>query len=166
MLELLTATPEDWKIIREIAYNTWPNTFGKVISEEQIQYMLAKIYSEQSLRNQMTNLGHNFILALQDKKPVGFASYELTPLQPSQLIIHKIYLLPECQGMGIGKFLFSRLSEIAKNNNRKQLRLQVFHQNEKAKEFYLKYGFAFVGEKVTKIDDRYTITDFIMDKNL
>jgi ribosomal protein S18 acetylase RimI-like enzyme len=166
MPELIIATADDWQIIRDIAYKTWPDTFGKVIPEEQIQYMLAKIYCEQSLRSQMTDLGHNFILALQNKKPVGFASYELTSFETSQLIIHKIYLLPECQGIGIGKFLFGQLTEIAKKSNCKQLRLQVFHQNEKAREFYLKNGFAFVGEKITRIDDRYTVTDFIMIKDL
>lgn len=166
MVELRTATPEDWKVIQKIAYNTWPHTFGTVMPKEQIDYMLALIYNQESIQNQMINRNHQFVLALKDNQPVGFTSYECNYSNTSQLMVHKIYLQPECQGSGIGRKILDHLTEVAKHNNNKILRLKVFHKNDKAIGFYEKCGFSFAGTETTDIGNGYLILDNVMTKEV
>jgi diamine N-acetyltransferase len=166
MIRLKLATPEDWPAIQKIAYNTWPHTFGAVMSKEQIDYMLELIYNEQSLKEQMVEKNHQFLLALKDETPLGFTSYELNYRKEPQLMVHKIYLLPEAQGLGIGTKVFDYLNEVAKTHNQKRLRLKVFYKNDKAEAFYKKYGFANAGTESTGIGRGYIILDNVMEKQI
>jgi len=166
MITLKLATPEDWPAIQTIAYKTWPHTFGAVMSKEQIDYMLALIYNERSLKEQMIKKNHQFLLALNDATPVGFASYELNYRNASQLMVHKIYLLPQSQGLGIGTKVFDYLNEVAKTHNQKRLRLKVFYKNDKAEAFYQKYGFINAGTESTDIGNGYIILDNVMEKQV
>lgn len=109
---------------------------------------------------------HQFILALNDNGPVGFASYELRYCDEPQLMIHKIYLLPESQGLGIGRNIFDCLTALGKAKGHEKLRLKVFHRNEKAAAFYRKYGFTNAGTESTDIGNGYIILDNVMTKEL
>jgi len=166
MIQLKPATHNDWKIIQSIAYITWPDTFGKLIDKEQLDYMLTLIYSEASLKSQMIQHNHQFLLVLNDETSVGFVSYELNYGSTTQLMIHKIYLLPESQGLGIGTKIFNHLTEVAKNNHQEKLRLKVFHKNDKAIGFYQKYGFTSAGVEMINIDNKYTVLDNVMIKEI
>lgn len=53
MGELKRATEKDLRVIQAIAYQTWPATFGDVMPKKQIDYLLALIYNENSLKEQM-----------------------------------------------------------------------------------------------------------------
>jgi ribosomal protein S18 acetylase RimI-like enzyme len=166
MTELKAATSADWQIIQTIAYRTWPHTFGAVMPKEQIDYMLELIYNEQSLKDQMMMKKHQFLLALNNDNPVGFTSYELDYKAKAHLMIHKIYLLPESQGLGIGTKIFDYLTGVAKAHNQERLRLKVFHKNEKASAFYMKYGFTHVGLESTDIGNGYIILDHVMERQI
>jgi ribosomal protein S18 acetylase RimI-like enzyme len=152
--------------VRKIAYETWPNTFGQLLPREQIDYMLQLIYNEGALKRQMLEKGHNFIVAEKDNHPLGFTSYEINYISKPQLMIHKLYLLPMAQGLGIGAKFITLLSEIAIQNKNKQLRLKVYFKNTKAIGFYEKYGFRKIGTEMTDIGNNYTILDNVMVKEL
>ncbi|HMR93222.1 MAG TPA: GNAT family N-acetyltransferase [Chitinophagaceae bacterium] len=158
------ATPEDIARIRDIACRTWPATFGKVMPPEQITYMLDLIYNAGSLRQQMTEKGHHFILVEKEGQSLGYASYEAGYAGEPQLMIHKLYLLPETHGMGLGKKTLDHLSGIAGRYGNKALRLKVFYLNDKAIGFYEKYGFCKQGDEVTPIGNGYEILDYVMIK--
>lgn len=157
---------EHISIIQKIAYETWPDTFQKVMPFEQIDYMLELIYNESSLQTQMLEKEHQFILVQKDEQPFGFTSYELNYNNEAQLMIHKIYLLPQSQGLGIGTKLFNLLSDIAQQKNNKRLRLKVYYENHKAIGFYEKYGFKQIGTETTDIGNGYNILDNVMIKEL
>jgi len=157
---------EDLLEIQKIAYQTWPTTFGHILSEEQISYMLELIYSEQALKKQLLEMGHHFILAEKDSQPLGFTSYEISYNSEPQLMIHKLYLLPITQGMGIGTKFLNFISEMALQNNSNQLRLKVYFANTKAIGFYEKYGFRKIGTEKTDIGNNYNILDNVMVKDL
>ena len=69
---------EDITTIVFLAYQIWPETYGNLMSEEKLQYMLQLIYSPAALKNQMEQQGHTFLLAELDKTLVGFASFSKT----------------------------------------------------------------------------------------
>lgn len=166
MVEFKKLEISEWAKIQKIAYETWPNTFGQVLPGEQITYMLELIYNEEALKKQMLEIGHNFLAAEKDSHPLGFTSYEINYLSKPQLMIHKLYLLPMAQGLGIGTKFITLLSEIAIQNKNNRLRLKVYFKNTKAIGFYEKYGFRKIGTEMTDIGNNYTILDNVMVKEL
>ena len=103
-MKTVVATKEQLHIVRELAEIIWPVAYGKIISPEQIDYMMDMMYSIDSLENQLQD-NRIFLLAEEDNRFVGFASYELNCDTSNTTKIHKLYVLPETQGKGIGRKL-------------------------------------------------------------
>jgi diamine N-acetyltransferase len=99
----IAKTAEHFTHIQAIAYKTWPNTFGDILSPEQISYMLDMMYSSTALKAQVADKQHIFVLAKEGDSYLGYLSYELNYKNSLKTKIHKIYILPETQGKGIGK---------------------------------------------------------------
>ena len=78
----------------------------------------------------------------------GYASYQ--DLGEGVFKLHKIYVLPDQQGKGTGRFMIEHIIAQVKNNNGTRLQLQV-NKGNKAKSFYEKLGFAVVRDFVLEI---------------
>lgn len=165
MLNIYTATSSDFPIIQEIAYVTWPHTFSAILSKEQISYMIEMMYSTAALTEQTTQKKHQYLIVKDETKNLGYASYELNYKGLSKTKIHKIYILPEAQGKGVGKLLMNTITAIAKENQDTCLSLNVNRDNS-AFDFYRNIGFEKVGEENIDIGDGFLMEDFIMDKKL
>ena len=165
MLLLTEAAIEDFKTIREIAYKSWPNTYGSILSKEQIDYMLDLFYSEETLLENLNEKGHRFLLVKEGEVCLGFASYEHNYLNQKCTRLHKIYLLPEAQGKGAGKLLIEALENLAKENQSVVVSLNVNKFN-KAISFYKKIGFEVVSDEEILLDHGYKMEDYKMEKKL
>lgn len=165
MLLLTEAAIEDFKTIREIAYKSWPNTYGSILSKEQIDYMLDLFYSEETLLENLNEKGHRFLLVKEGEVCLGFASYEHNYLNQKCTRLHKIYLLPEAQGKGAGKLLIEAVENLAKKNQSVVVSLNVNKFN-KAISFYKKIGFEVVSDEEILLDHGYKMEDYKMEKKL
>jgi ribosomal protein S18 acetylase RimI-like enzyme len=165
MIHLEKINKNQLPIIKDLAYAIWPSTYGEILSEAQLQYMLANFYSIENIENQM-DTGQVFELLLEDNKVVGFIGYEFNcgfeSLSHSLTKIHKIYLLPETQGKGFGKFMIDEVIKIAKTNHQKGMFLNVNKYNT-AKLFYEKLGFTITKEEVIDIGNNYIMDDYVME---
>lgn len=165
MLDIYTATSSDFPIIQEIAYVTWPHTFRDILSKEQISYMIEMMYSTVALTEQTMQKKHQYLIVKDETKNLGYASYELNYKGLSITKIHKIYILPEAQGKGVGKLLMNTITTVAKENRNTSLSLNVNRDNA-AFDFYRNIGFEKVGEENIDIGDGFLMEDFIMNKKL
>jgi ribosomal protein S18 acetylase RimI-like enzyme len=165
MIEISQASQADFPQIQQVAYQTWPATYGTILSEEQLTYMLKKLYSIESLKEQAENKAHHFIMAKNGEKCVGFASYELDYKNSTTTKIHKLYVLPDTQGQGIGKLLINRVAELAKQSGNDVLSLNVNRHNPSI-QFYERFGFSKVQEENIPIGNGFFMEDFIMEKQL
>jgi ribosomal protein S18 acetylase RimI-like enzyme len=165
MLLLAEAAIEDFKTIREIAYKSWPSTYGSILSKEQIDYMLDLFYSEETLLENLNQKGHRFLLVNEGEVCLGFASYEHNYLNQKCTRLHKIYLLPEAQGKGAGKLLIDAVENLAKENQSTTISLNVNKFN-KAISFYKKIGFEVVSEEEILLEHGYKMEDYKMEKKL
>jgi GNAT superfamily N-acetyltransferase len=163
MIVISEANSSDFNTIREIAYTTWPDTYGAIISKEQLDYMLEKFYSDATLNDNLNNKNHYFLLAKENNNCQGFASYEPDYLGEKIVRLHKIYLLPEAQGKGVGKLLISEIEKIANQLNQIGISLNVNRFNS-AFDFYTKIGFECIGEEDIELDFGYLMEDFKMLK--
>lgn len=156
------ATEDDIKIIQQLAHAIWPGTFSEILSGEQIRYMLELIYSKASLQKQIGE-GHNFLIAEENNTPVAYADYNL--LKDGIYKLHKIYILPQQQGKGIGKLLMEYIIDAIQKKNAATLLLNVNRYN-KAKGMYERLGFKVIGEEDIDIGEGYFMNDYIMEKKL
>jgi GNAT superfamily N-acetyltransferase len=146
-------------LIKNLASNTWPATYSEIVSPQQVDYMMELIYSTSSLQKQIEK-GQQFIIAYDEEKPVAFASYSIKENNPSVYKLHKIYILPNQQGKGIGKQLISYIiKDIAPAN---ALQLNVNRKN-KALQFYQKLGFKIITEEDIDIGNNFYMKDYVME---
>lgn len=148
-------------IIKELAYIIWPVAYGEILSKDQLDYMLDLIYTIESLEKQVDK-NHVFLLVEDNNQFIGFASYELNFENSNKTKIQKLYVLPEIQGKGIGKQLINYIKQIAADNKNLGLILNVNRFN-KAKDFYLKYGFEITKEIKIDIGSNYIMDDYVME---
>jgi diamine N-acetyltransferase len=160
MIKLVDATVNDVAIIQQLAEKTWWPTYGPILSEEQIRYMLSTIYSENSIRTSISNKEQAFILLHDERGVQGFASYGARLSEPGVFKLHKLYLLPENHGKGYGKMLVDEVKSRAKKAGMKWLDLNV-NKSNKAFSFYQKMGFVVLREEDIPIG-KYWMNDYVM----
>jgi diamine N-acetyltransferase len=164
-VEVKKASKEDIATIQELAEIVWPEAYGKIISAEQLRYMLNLIYSETSLEAQIEK-GHQFILAIENNEAVGFASFsQKSDIEPTTFRLHKIYVLPDVPTKGIGSFLLSYVCNESVTQGATLLELNVNKYNS-AMQFYHKKGFTVLRDEVIDIGEGYVMDDYVMVKKL
>ena len=160
------ATLSDRAFIRSVSERTWPSTYGHIISQEQIDFMLDWMYSDESLAEQFQK-GHQFYIASLNGEDVGFCSVSaeqadevMNPALNSHKL-NKLYVLPSSHGTGSGKALLQKAIEVAKADGSTSLFLQV-NKDNKAYHFYIKNGFIKESESVFEIGNGFVMDDYVM----
>ncbi len=160
-MKLIQIKANQLPIIIELTKKIWPVAYGTILSKAQLDFMIQKFYNETALQELMQK-GHVFYLAQDEKENyVGFVSYEINSV-PDKTKIHKIYVLPETQGTGLGRQFFELVKEQAKENNQKAIFLNVNKYNN-ALHFYTKLGFSIVNDEVIDIGEGYVMDDYVME---
>ena len=156
-LQLSTADEKDIFTIQALAHEIWNDHYPAIIGQEQVDYMLNRMYNADSMLQQM-HAGQQFFLIMDNEIPMGFASVEKKG--DGKYFLNKCYIKTSVQRGGIGSWAIRTILE--KYTDCKELRLQVNRQNYKAINFYFKMGF--VIEQVADFDigDGYFMNDFIM----
>lgn len=157
---LKLATVADVAIIRNLAERIWPPTFSSILTPDQIQYMLNWMYSEEELSNQIQG-DHSFFLIIREEIPVGFIGLQPDFPQRGILKIHKLYVLPELQGLGLGKLGIQKACMFAKEKACSQVLLNVNRYN-KAVNFYQYCGFVLVKQEDIAIGNGFLMEDYVM----
>ena len=155
---------DDIPTIGYLAQQIWPVTYGAILPDGQLDYMLERNYSPESLNEQITKLNHRFLMAELDEDAVGFASFGATEDEGVHKL-HKIYVLPKTQGLGVGRALLDFVTEQVLEEGANTLRLNVNRHN-KAKDFYEKLGFSVTQEIDIEIGNGFQMNDYVMEKTL
>ena len=151
-------------LVREIAEITWPVAFGEILSREQLAYMMKMIYAEEVLKGQI-NSGHEFYVYSEGEKVLGFMGVETAYKGKKQLKIHKLYILPNQQGKGIGQQFIAFAEKRARELGDETLTLNVNRLN-KALHFYENLGFKNIRSEDIDIGQGYLMEDYVMEKSL
>jgi len=160
MIKFLDAGQTDIPVIQDIAERTWWPTYSKILSKEEIRYMLDILYNTETISETMSNGSQHYILLNNNFGPQGFASFGRRKENPQVGKLHKIYVLPENHGKGYGRLLIEEVKKRLTIENIQILDLNVNRYN-KAKEFYEKMGFSVIKEEDVPIGP-YWMNDFVM----
>ena len=151
--------------IAALAGVIWRACYPGIISREQIEYMLARMYSLETLRREVREQGIRFALLLVEGKHAGFASYG--PAEEAGIMkLHKLYLLRELQGRGLGSLLLQHCERAVAEMGARRLILAVNKRNEKAIAAYRRNGFTVAESVVSDIGNGFVMDDYIMAKDL
>ena len=164
-MEIRPATADDRLTIQRIAHQTWPATFGHILAPAQMAYMLDWMYRPSALTEQMEQRGHRFLLAIDGDEALGYLSYEVNYRGTLHTKIHKLYVLPQAQGRGVGAALLARAVDGACAAGNRALLLNVNRQNQ-AVQFYERVGFRIVQTEDISIGNGFLMEDYVMRKEL
>ena len=163
--EIIRATEADLPAISKLAGVIWRACYPGIITMEQIDYMLARMYSPDVLRDEIRSQGIRYDLLLVDGRPSGFASYGPTS-ESGVMKLHKLYLLPEMHGRGLGSLLLQHVEREVRTGARRRLILSVNKRNARAITAYKRNGFVVAESVVTDIGNGFVMDDYVMAKDL
>jgi ribosomal protein S18 acetylase RimI-like enzyme len=156
------AVSADLPAIAELAAVIWRSHYPGIISDEQIDYMLARMYDLKTLEDDMTS-GIRFDRILAGDKLVGFASYGG---HGGEMKLHKLYILPQWQRRGLGAELIRRAETSARSSGCRSLIVGVNRANRQAISAYKRNGFVVRESVKTDIGNGFVMDDYIMEKRL
>lgn len=155
------AGAEDINLIHNLAAAIWRKHYPGIITNEQIEYMIDKMYSPESLLKQLKDDNH-FYLAYINNEPVGYFSYSMK--EPGKYFLHKIYLLTDGHRKGIGGSMLEYLLNLLPPKS--TVELTVNRKNYKSINFYFKNGFYIKEVKDFDIGAGFLMEDFVMIKEV
>ncbi|HKG06133.1 MAG TPA: GNAT family N-acetyltransferase [Pedobacter sp.] len=161
MIVLRRGKEKDIESIQDLADRTWWNTYD-YLSDEQIRYMLDKMYNKAELLSQF-KAGYIFLIAESEGLDLGFAGFSVLDSSKGIYKLHKLYVLPETHGRGVGKLLINEVVNLVKRANGSALQLSV-NRNNNAAEFYKKAGFVIKETIDLDIGNGFLMNDYVMEK--
>jgi GNAT superfamily N-acetyltransferase len=156
-LKLKAATVEELDLISELADKIWNAHYVPIIGQAQVDYMLNRMYSRQSLEEQLTQKKHSFYLVALEEDIPGFVS--LHREQNNDWFLNKFYILPHKAARGLGTQVLEALKELLQPD---KITLTVNRQNYKSVNFYFKNNFKISHVADFDIGDGYVMNDFVM----
>jgi len=179
-IQITPAGLTDIAFIRSVSERTWPSTYGHIISQEQIDFMLDWMYSDASLEKQMHTGCEFYIASIKNEDGqwdgIGFCSVSPDDKEEGENNstekvegakahkLNKLYVLPSAQGTGAGKALLNKCIEVTKAAGSNSIFLQVNKLNT-AYTFYLKHGFIKEAEFKFDIGNGFYMDDYVMRLN-
>lgn len=157
MIHIKLASEKDLTTISKLAEIIWNDHYVPFIGQQQVDYMLAKIYNYESLIEQLNIKKHIFYLIEKDSEAIGFLS--ISSENKQDYFLHKFYIDQQKSNSGIGTEV---LNLLVKNIAPKSLTLTVNRQNYKSINFYFKNHFKIDRVEDFDIGNGYEMNDFVM----
>ncbi|MDY4762364.1 GNAT family N-acetyltransferase [Streptococcus thoraltensis] len=164
-------SPHQVDTLRQLAMDTYRETFGHDTTEEQLQAFFNKDYHPDVLKAELSSdeSDHRFVYV--DDELAGYLKVNWGSQQTEQELdnafeIQRIYILKAFQGYGLGKTLFELALDMAKAADFEWVWLGVWEHNFKAQKFYAKYGFEKFAEHDFVVSENKVDTDWLLRKRL
>jgi diamine N-acetyltransferase len=162
-LSIAAATVNDLATVARLAGVVWRRHYPGIITNEQIDYMLARGYAEPALRPFLESPGAGLAIAHADGHPVGFAAW-CRAEKAATTKLDKLYVLHETQGRGAGRRLIEHVEAAARADGASTLVLNVNKHNTSSIGFYRRCGFEVRESVVVDIGRGFVMDDFVMAK--
>ena len=163
-MEFIKATESDIPLIQELARRSWENAYVEILSDEQMEYMLNTMYSKEEITGHLQNPDYHYFLIKDEDSYEGFIGYE-NSYEEKTTKLHRIYLVPESKGKGLGKKALLFLNDKVSEYGDKRIILNVNKHNS-ARNFYESQGYKVYDEGVFDIGNGFVMDDFLMENVL
>ncbi len=156
--------PDDIDSLLPLAHLIWHAHYPGIITVEQIDYMLARGYTREVILDELEHQGIEWLTIRDGVKMIGFIP--VGPYGDGVMKLHKLYLLPQYHGQGIGTLALSEVERVAKRHSAAKLVLNVNRYNRKAISAYQRAGWHVEDEVIVDIGNGFVMNDFVMAKQL
>ncbi len=164
------AEPEDAAILTQLAVATFVETFAADNTKEDMDKYVLTEMNQGKIATELADSTNTFYLASFDGNPAGFAKVRATET-PAELAgnlpleIERLYVLQQYQSHKIGAALMTKCISHAIENRFNMVWLGVWEHNQKAINFYKRWGFEFFGSHIFRLGNDEQI-DMLMKKVL
>lgn len=158
------AQPSEFPAIERLARRIWPVCFRDLITPGQCDYMLDQRYNHAAMMEARSH-GSIYELIERSQQVLGFGAHGPAD-SPSDWKLWQIYVLPECQGQGLGRHYIEHVSLHARAQGRTALVLTVNKRNDRARALYERCGFALRESACFDIGNGFVMDDYVMAKPL
>ena len=147
--------------IAKVQVSTWRNAYASIIDP----CFLANLDIEQVTKSQTERIetdGAHRLVAVIDGEVIGYAVSGIKKDEPfdNEWFLYALYVLPECQGLGIGKALVDATKQQGKKQGFERLVFGVFSENEPSKSFYCRRGAQFIEQLGFTVGGKEYPTDY------
>ena len=154
----------DFSAVEALAKAIWREHYSKLLSEDQIEYMLARKYTQEDLAPFIDAPDRWFDVLRVEGEIGGFL--RCVRENASELKLSEIYLSKAFRGLGLGQLLLARAETLARSAGCRAIVLYVNRRNTGAVEVYERAGFAIKRECDFDIGHGYVMDDYLMEKPL
>jgi GNAT superfamily N-acetyltransferase len=149
--------------VSALARVVWQATYPALISQAQIDFMLADRYTAERIHAQLDDPRHAWWVAQHNQTLLGFAH---ASLDGADCKLDKLYVHPDSQRQGIGRTLLATVQDWARALPARRLWLQVNRGNSQAIAAYQKQGFRILESRVFDIGHGFVMDDHVMERML
>jgi ribosomal protein S18 acetylase RimI-like enzyme len=157
-------TVEDIPDVRRIGWETWKATYGAFIPEEDLRVYHDEHYSAEALTKRLAQSSTRAYAALLGGSVAGYMIMSCDE-DAGRCNVASIYVLPECQGYGLGSMLMEEAFRVARGAGYDRVWLGVMSENSPTIAWYYSLGFSFVEEAPFTMG-KTTVRHFIGYKTL
>src|SRR3989338_172078 len=164
-MEIREVKESDIPALSQLAKRVFIDTFKDSLTKEDLEAELELNRSESYFREVINK---DVILVAEEKGGlagyVQFGEVEIPEINPEEgdQELRRIYVATEFQGKGIGRQLMDAAFSHPHLGNARNIYIDVWDKNEKAVNFYKKYGFKEFGKTDVYIGSKYIGQDLIM----
>jgi ribosomal protein S18 acetylase RimI-like enzyme len=147
MVKIRPAVTEDIPGIKSVLAATWRDAYSSFLSEESITKVTTEWHSAQVLQAEID--GQTTFVGIATGEGGRIVGVITAHSDGPQLVVSRLYLLPEFQRQGIGERMMERAFDAFPQTRR--IRLVVEEQSPKGRAFYDKLGFYQIGVEVADV---------------
>ena len=162
---IVPAREDELPAVVRLAEIVWRRHYPGIITDAQIDYMLARGYALPELRRYLEQSGSGLALAKSHDVAVGFVAHLLAD-DPQAMKLDKLYVLQEYQGRQCGRRLIDHVVDAARNAGCLRIVLNVNRNNAKAISAYERCGFAIREQVDVPIGNGFVMEDYVMERAL
>lgn len=150
------------KGVEVLAFEIWREHYTPIIGSKQVDYMLDKFQSVQTMKEQIIN-GYRYYSINNNDNPVGYLAYTK---RRKDLFLSKIYVLKGSRGQGIGKKAMLFIMDTARALGCEKVSLTVNKFNKNSIKAYESIGFVNKEALVQDIGGGFIMDDYLMEYSL
>lgn len=170
MIIIRNATAQDAALIASMSRETFYETFASQNTAEDMDKFMNEQFTHEKLAAEVAEPGNIFFLAVDGDTPIGYAKMREGEKCPefgdrTSIEIARIYATTSSIGKGVGKALMQTCVDTAVAMGRDIIWLGVWEKNQRAIDFYSRWGFQQFGTHVFLLGNDPQ-TDWLMMKPL
>jgi ribosomal protein S18 acetylase RimI-like enzyme len=164
------AAKKDAALIADISRQTFYESFAAYNTQADMDKFMNLQFTRQKLIQEVGAAGNVFLLAFIDNEVVGYVrlhegSTNLLPRNVPAIEIARIYAIQKSIGKGVGSALMQRCLQLAQERGKQIIWLGVWEKNQRAIDFYTRWGFERFGEHEFVLGDDVQI-DWLMKRSV